>query len=170
MNILCILCKVHFAILTGYIATLIHFALLMVDFALLRVQFVFSGLILFAVCLKDGTRLSQLELSVGISQLNSSFPGCLSGRVGQLWTDVTARKWWLRMPAKREPYCFTVRFTEGSGAALRTARYTIISIQTDNTSICFSICPSSVHRVGAVGAQREFKLRIRPILYIMGGD
>lgn len=47
MNILCILCKVHFAILTGYIATLIHFALLMVYFALLRVQFVFSGLILF---------------------------------------------------------------------------------------------------------------------------
>lgn len=48
MTILCILCKVHFAILTGYIATLIHFALLMVYFALpLRVQFVFSGLILF---------------------------------------------------------------------------------------------------------------------------
>lgn len=85
---MCILCKVHFPILTGYIATLIHFALLMVYFALLQVQFVLSGLILFSICLKVETRFSQLELSVGISQVNSSFPGCCQDELdscGQMW-------------------------------------------------------------------------------------
>lgn len=106
----------------------------------------------FSICLQIGTQLSQLELSVGIGQLNSSFPGSLSGWVRQLWTDVTARpcqrrlmscispNWWLQTPAKQEPYSFTVEFMEGCGAALCTTRYTIISIQTDYTNWSLFLC------------------------------
>lgn len=118
MNILCILCKVHFPILTGYIATLIHLALLMVYFALLRVQFVFSGLILFFPLPQGWDMIFTAGTFSGNQSAEFQLSRLLSGRVGQLWTDVTVRKWWLRTAAKREPYSFTVRFAEGSGAAL----------------------------------------------------
>lgn len=92
--------------------------------------------------------ISQLKLSVGIRQLIPTFLVVYQDGLdscGQMWLrGLVSPKWWLRTQWDLQTY-----FISSS-----TTRNAIISIQTDNTGLCFSICPSSVHRVGGRGTTR----------------